>query len=239
MIEGHTPRSCRGLMDPMTQITTGIANHWLFARVYQGRCARILRRFLGLVHSGGWRFALTKASRKIGSRGRLWIEPVLVRWPFSAWIGHRRYSQLDPYAVWLSFNRATPARRERIQAALDGLRYKPLFSVLLPVFNTPPDLLRQVIASMLAQTYGQWELIVVDDASTLRDHHAELDVLGGRDPRIKVSRRTQNGNISIATNAAAELAGATTWFFWTTTISFIPMQSPTSQSASMPRLSQI
>ena len=33
-----------------------------------------------------------------------------------------------------------------------------------------------------------------------------LDVLGGRDPRIKVSRRTQNGNISIATNAAAELA---------------------------------
>ena len=46
----------------------------------------------------------------------------------------------------------------------DG-RKAPLFSVVIPTRNRP-DLLREAVDSVKAQTLGDWELIVVDDAST-------------------------------------------------------------------------
>ena len=47
----------------------------------------------------------------------------------------------------------------------------PLISVILPTFDRA-DLLPRSIASVLAQTFTDWELIVVDDGST--DNTAEV-----------------------------------------------------------------
>jgi hypothetical protein len=167
---------------------------------------RLLRRFLGIARSAGWRAAVAKTWRKIGSTSRLWSAPLMAFWPFSVWAGHRRYSQLDPYAVWMSFNSRAPVHRKRLRAAIDRLPSRPVFSVLMPVYNTPPDLLSQAIASVVGQSYESWELIVVDDGSTTQKHHAELQGWSRRDPRVKPHFRSRNGNISIATNAAAALA---------------------------------
>jgi len=42
---------------------------------------------------------------------------------------------------------------------------EPLVSVVLPCYNSE-DLIGDAIASIRRQTYANWELIVVDDAST-------------------------------------------------------------------------
>lgn len=62
------------------------------------------------------------------------------------------------------------AREEAWKAEVDSLwnvavpTPEPLVSVILPVYNRR-DLLALAVGSVLAQTYGEWELIIVDDGS--------------------------------------------------------------------------
>jgi hypothetical protein len=85
-----------------------------------------------------------------------------------------------------------------IGKAMLGLSRHPLFSVIVPVYNTDPGLLRRMIASVEAQWYSHWELVLVDDHST---SPAVREVLGGLiDPRIVVVQIAENRGISGATN---------------------------------------
>ncbi len=61
---------------------------------------------------------------------------------------------------------------------------KGLVSIVLPVFNGE-KLVREALDSILAQTYGDFELIAVDDGST-DGTPAILDAYAARDPRIRV-----------------------------------------------------
>ncbi|MCC5953291.1 MAG: glycosyltransferase [Acidimicrobiia bacterium] len=76
----------------------------------------------------------------------------------------------------------------------------PLISVLTPVFDTPPALLDEVIASVQAQTFVDWELLLVDDGSTAAHIGDVLTAAAASDARIKVLRRPANGGIVAASN---------------------------------------
>jgi glycosyltransferase involved in cell wall biosynthesis len=90
-----------------------------------------------------------------------------------------------------------------IKAELAGVDL-PLFSVLMPVHNTPEAWLRLAIDSVLAQWYPNWELCIVDDCS---DRPETLRLLGELDdPRIRVQRLEKSGNIVGASNAALAMA---------------------------------
>jgi GT2 family glycosyltransferase len=83
----------------------------------------------------------------------------------------------------------------------------PLISVVTPVYNPSPSHLAACIDSVLAQTEGRWELILVDDGSVPAVREV-LSRYGGRDPRVRVLLRATNGGISAATNdGVAEAAG--------------------------------
>ena len=41
-----------------------------------------------------------------------------------------------------------------------------LVSVIIPFYNTPEQFIREAIESVFAQTFGHWELFLVDDGST-------------------------------------------------------------------------
>lgn len=78
----------------------------------------------------------------------------------------------------------------------------PFFSVVVPVHNTEPRWLRACVQSVLAQSLGDWELVLCDDASSSWSTQRMLAELGGIDPRIHVLRRADNGHICRATNDA-------------------------------------
>ena len=82
----------------------------------------------------------------------------------------------------------------------------PRFSILTPVYNTPPGVLKKMLRSVLRQSYGDWELCLVDDQSTEPEVREILTAVAKRDPRIRVLHREQNGGIVNASNDALEMA---------------------------------
>lgn len=99
---------------------------------------------------------------------------------------------------------ATPAEA---LARADAALYSPLVSIVMPVYNTPPRFFREVLQSVFAQTYTQWELCMVDDGSTSPATHAIFDEIArSPDPRIRTRRLEANRGIAGASQAALELA---------------------------------
>lgn len=89
--------------------------------------------------------------------------------------------------------------------AAGELRYRPRFSIVMPVYDTPERWLRKAIDSVAGQAYDNWELCICDDNSTALHVSAVLDAYSRADSRIKVVRRGQNGHIARATNDAMSL----------------------------------
>ena len=81
-----------------------------------------------------------------------------------------------------------------------------MISIITPVFNTPAAWLGEAIDSVLAQAYENWELILIDDGSTLAETVVLLATVAARDPRIVVVRRESTGGISAASNSGLERA---------------------------------
>lgn len=82
----------------------------------------------------------------------------------------------------------------------------PLFSILTPVYNTGLDVLRAMIDSVRAQTFTDWELVLVDDCSTEPHVADELRAAAAEDPRVRVVLRETNGHIVAASNDALDAA---------------------------------
>lgn len=84
---------------------------------------------------------------------------------------------------------------------------KPItYSIITPVYDTPPRLLRETVDSVLRQTYPHWQLCMVEDHSPRADLAAVMDELAQSDPRIQVAHRSENGGISRASNDALAMA---------------------------------
>jgi glycosyltransferase involved in cell wall biosynthesis len=102
---------------------------------------------------------------------------------YAAWIGHR-----------------VTARRELYRAEPQA----GLFTIVTPVYNTPPQFLRELARSVFAQDFP-FEWAISDDGSTNADTLAIVDELAS-DPRVKCVKLPKNLGITGATRAAFELA---------------------------------
>lgn len=114
----------------------------------------------------------------------------------------------DSYHQWLAWKRqpsviggiTDPPITRAASRARKGSR--PLVSVVVPVYRTPLWALRRCVGSVLAQTFAEWELCLVDDASGDAGLSAALLSIAKLDRRISVLSSPANGGISEATNRA-------------------------------------
>lgn len=81
------------------------------------------------------------------------------------------------------------------------------FSVLVPLYNTPEKYLREMIESVTAQIYGNWELCLADGSD---DAHSYVEQVcleyTHKDNRVKYQRLTENKGISENTNACVAMS---------------------------------
>ena len=77
------------------------------------------------------------------------------------------------------------------------------FSIVVPLFNTPEKYLKEMIESVIGQTYGNWELVLADASMSSSDMAQEY---ADKDPRIRYYHLGVNRGISGNTNAGLEKA---------------------------------
>jgi GT2 family glycosyltransferase len=112
----------------------------------------------------------------------------------------------DRYRLWHSVHHGDTARPKTAGSRADRLTYRPLVSIVVPVHDTDPDVLRAMASSVRGQTYPRWQLCLVDDASTRRDTRATLAQLAEADDRVVLHRLDTAAGIAGATNTAIGLA---------------------------------
>jgi glycosyltransferase involved in cell wall biosynthesis len=81
----------------------------------------------------------------------------------------------------------------------------PTVSVITPAFNAAPYV-RETLDSVLAQTFTDFEVIVVDDGST-DETAAIVDWYAQRDPRVRVVRQANRGIAAARNTAIAHARG--------------------------------
>jgi O-antigen biosynthesis protein len=113
----------------------------------------------------------------------------------------------NQYSKWVSLCDTLDKRdRQAIRQHIQELKYRPLISILMPVFNTPERWLRVCLDSVVNQLYPDWELCVAEDASTEPDCRKILAEYAERDSRIKITYRSETGTIAQVSNSALQIA---------------------------------
>ena len=83
--------------------------------------------------------------------------------------------------------------------------YAPLISILVPLYNTDKQMLKEMIDSVMWQTYKNWELCLADGSDAAHAYVKEV-VDSYNEPRIKYLKLEKNEGISGNTNKCLTLA---------------------------------
>jgi GT2 family glycosyltransferase len=119
---------------------------------------------------------------------------------------------LANYEAWARLNRGKIAARAA--ARYGDISGRPLVSILCPVYRPDTRYLLAAIDSVLAQSYENWELILVDDGSADPALAQIVATLAAQEKRIRAFAQPRNGGISAATNRAlVEARGEVSIFF--------------------------
>lgn len=140
---------------------------------------RLLNKGIRCLHENGWRYTWEKVKRKIKN-------------------------QQDFAAV---AKKPLFTERELAEQRNHWFDRKIKFSIVVPLFNTPEKFLREMIQSVIDQTYSDWELCMADGSDA---QHSDVERIcrqyTKKDSRIKYKKLEKNLGISGNTNACLEMA---------------------------------
>lgn len=112
----------------------------------------------------------------------------------------------DRYAQWIAEHEPNADALKEQSAESQKWTLSLEISLLLPVLDTPAKFLEELLASVAEQTYGNWQMCVVDAGSTNRETLEVLERWVAREPRMRFERIETNLGIAENTNRALKLA---------------------------------
>ena len=127
--------------------------------------------------------------------------------PKEFWIRlHERFEPEEvPYGPWYA---AYIPDKETLEEQKKHKFSDPLLiSIAVPAYQTPVKFLKQMIESLIAQTYAQWELCIANASPDDEEMQRVLADYSARDPRVKFCNLRENMGIAENTNRAFAMAG--------------------------------
>lgn len=109
-----------------------------------------------------------------------------------------------PYQKWIL--RHLPSQKELEKQKREKFEFQPKISIVIPLYKTPEKYLRQLVETVKAQTYPNWELCLSDGSGANSPITGLLKELEASDERIKVVSHERALQISENTNAGIEVA---------------------------------
>ena len=113
-----------------------------------------------------------------------------------------RNRRISPVRTHL-YNKAETTSEE-VKNKIASFGARPLISILMPVYNARPEWLEDAFQSLLAQSYTNWELCLIDDGSSDQNTLSYIATLWH--PQVKTKTLGVNKGISGATNEALQMA---------------------------------
>ncbi|MGH8523650.1 MAG: glycosyltransferase, partial [Gammaproteobacteria bacterium] len=153
------------------------------------RVRRLARRSREIIRNEGWRAFLQRARRRLRGERPLVTAPIPI-----------------DYQEWIAATEPDARELLRQTDVALTLPYRPLISIITPVWNPEPEHLRQTIDSVMGQTYDNWELCLVDGGSRDLRVRQVLEQFASRNDKIRVKLLEKNLGISGNSNAGLTLA---------------------------------
>ena len=135
----------------------------------------------------------SKAQYVSTKKSLIWLKKKLTR---------KEYADYD---TWLRIMRVS--RQELFAQRKTKFSYAPKFSVVVPLYHTPAKFLKDLVRSMMYQSYANWELCLVNASPEDLHLTSLLENWAMRDKRIRVIRLEKN--LGIAQNTNAGIAAST------------------------------
>lgn len=108
------------------------------------------------------------------------------------------------YQAWMISRRPAPSEKELQRT--HTFEYQPLISVVVPVYRTPETFLREMIESVLNQTYQRLELCLADGSGSAGSAEEIAREYVKRDARVHYRKLPENKGIAGNTNEAVNMA---------------------------------
>lgn len=111
---------------------------------------------------------------------------------------------VDRYPQWITDHEPDAATLDEQRLASKAMTGGPMISLLLPTYNPPTEFLEALFATLVAQTYGNFEICVADGGSNAPAKEL-LRRWQEKEPRLRVEFLPENLGIAENTNRALGL----------------------------------
>ncbi|MCM1257804.1 MAG: glycosyltransferase [Roseburia sp.] len=135
-----------------------------------------------------------------------YVKSLLKRYGFKGLVLKTIERSRSPMLAYTNcYRKFLPTEEELLRQREEALSYAPKVSVVVPAYETGEVYLRELLDSLTAQTYENWELCLADGS---RKDGVEKTVkeYQNKDKRIHYKRLKKNGGISENTNAGFDMA---------------------------------